>query len=88
MKFHFRSTKKVSFLSTEKLNFLIRQLQCRKSQILIFKRMLISSPRSDCVIQLFLIVFQMALDAKAIKEEVLDKDMYESNARRVKGKWK
>ncbi|XP_037041535.1 protein CBFA2T2 isoform X1 [Bradysia coprophila] len=28
----------------------------------------------------------MALDAKAIKEEVLDKDMYESNARRVKGK--
>lgn len=30
----------------------------------------------------------MALDAKAIKEEVLEKDMYESNARRVKGKSK
>lgn len=28
----------------------------------------------------------MALDAKAIKEEVLDKDMYDSNTRRAKGK--
>lgn len=28
----------------------------------------------------------MALDAKAIKEEVLDKEMYDSNARRAKGK--
>lgn len=29
----------------------------------------------------------MALDAKAIKEEIPDKDVYDSNARRPKGKW-
>lgn len=28
----------------------------------------------------------MALDAKAIKEEIPDKDVYDSNARRPKGK--
>lgn len=27
----------------------------------------------------------MALDAKAIKEEIPDKDVYDSNARRAKG---
>lgn len=28
----------------------------------------------------------MALDAKAIKEEIPDKDVYDSNVRRAKGK--
>lgn len=30
--------------------------------------------------------FQMALDAKAIKEEIPDKDTYETSSRKVKGK--
>lgn len=29
--------------------------------------------------------FQMALDSKTIKEEILDKDIYEANAIRAKG---
>lgn len=31
--------------------------------------------------------FQMALDAKAIKEEIPDKDIYDSSARRTKGEY-
>lgn len=31
------------------------------------------------------ISFQMALDSKTIKEEILDKDIYEANAIRAKG---
>lgn len=34
----------------------------------------------------FFLPLQMALDAKAIKEEIPDKDVYESSARRPKGK--
>lgn len=33
------------------------------------------------------ISFQMALDSKTIKEEILDKDIYEANAIRAKGEW-
>lgn len=32
-------------------------------------------------------LFQMALDSKTIKEEILDKDIYETNAIRAKGEY-
>lgn len=36
-------------------------------------------------INFFNVSFQMALDSKTIKEEILDKDIYEANAIRAKG---
>lgn len=36
----------------------------------------------------FFLFLQMALDAKAIKEEIPDKDTYDINSRRTKGKFK
>lgn len=34
------------------------------------------------------VLFQMALDGKAIKEEIPEKDIYDTNSRRVKSEYK